>query len=233
MLSATKLRVLRRLRDFLGQPEGASASYVSQVCEHANSSKVQTDLVVECILSISPDGLRYKWTDYGVALYKETEALQQAWVEAPVISIEDSGKDQVVIRQGEVFRGKFYILQLFKRAKAQLQIQDSYCSHELFAWLYGTPASTTTEILTSPKSPAQDKSFATVYQAYRQERPRSEVRLIDAFHDRKIIIDNSEAFQVGESLKDVGKKGTTITRLREVQGHLQEFKRLWNLAKPL
>jgi hypothetical protein len=52
-------------------------------------------------------------------------------------------------------------------------------------------------------------------------------------HDRKIIIDDREAFQVGESVKDIGRKRTTIVRLKDVPVHIAQFDTVWKLGKPL
>jgi len=87
--------------------------------------------------------------------------------------------------------------------------------------------------LTSPKTLKQDQAFESLYRDFKQERPASEVRLTKDVHDRKLIIDDREAFGVGESLKDIGRKGTTIVRLRPVADHVAEFDALWKAAEAL
>ena len=79
----------------------------------------------------------------------------------------------------------------------------------------------------------QDKSFEPLYRAFKFERIQSEVRITESIHDRRIFIDDQDAFQVGESLKDLGKKGTTIVRLQDVAGHIAQFETLWTASKPL
>lgn len=234
MLSPQHLRLLREARHWLRLREGCSVGQITLFGQHEGVEKLYIPLVRENVLSISPDGLFVKWTDYGLALYQETEALQQAWTETPVITLDDANKDQIVIRQGEAFRGKYFVLQILKRAKGQVCIQDNFCSHEILAWLYSVPAAIEVRVLTSKKTTDQDKTFTAIYQDYKKERPNAEVRLLDKkFHDRKLFIDGAEGFQVGESLKDIGNKGTTITRLRDIGTHIQEFESLWNAAKPL
>jgi hypothetical protein len=42
-----------------------------------------------------------------------------------------------------------------------------------------------------------------------------------------------QGYGIGESLKDIGTKGTTLIKLRDLESHLQEFDRLWSAGKPL
>lgn len=185
------------------------------------------------IISISPDGLSCKLTEYGHALFQETDALQNQWEELPIIPLDDAEKSQIMIGAGEVFRGKYFVTQLLKRANVALRIHDNYCAHELLAWLYGCPPAVKIQILTSPKGLKQDQAFEPLYHAFKLERALSEVRTTGDIHDRKILIDDREVFQIGESLKDLGKKGTTIIRLQDVAKHVTQFDALWNASKPL
>src|ERR1700674_621906 len=185
------------------------------------------------IISISPDGLYCKLTEYGHALFQETDALQNQWDEAPIIPLDDAEKSQIMIGAGEVFRGKYFVTQLLKRAHTAIRLHDNYCAHELLAWLYGCSAAVKIQVLTSPKGLKQDKTFEPLYRAFKVERVLSEVRITESIHDRRIFIDDRDAFQIGESLKDLGKKGTTIVRLQDVAGHIAQFDVLWNVSKPL
>jgi hypothetical protein len=233
MLSANKYRFLRMFRDFLARPEGGPSDLFLAQCRVQVGPAAFRELLEEGVVSVSPDGESCKWTDYGLAMLGEMDALQELWMGTPVIPIDDANKDQFVIRQGEPFRGKFFILQTLKRAGHSVRIQDGYCSHDLLAWLYAIPPQIAIEVLTSPKGVAQDKPFEPLYRDYIKERPNLSVRLSAAFHDRRIILDDREVFSVGESLKDVGAKGTTIVRLRDIRDHVQVFDRLWAAAKPL
>ena len=192
-----------------------------------------SELLRDNLISLSPDGLLCKITDYGVALYEESEAEQRAWLDSPIISVRDFEKDQVVIQPGQPFRGRFLVLSLFKRARTTLKIQDNYLCSDILDWLYGVPDAVNVKALTSPKAVKQDKPFESMYRAYRVERPRAEVRLSNNFHDRKLILDDGQCYGVGESLKDIGTKGTTLTHLLNVSHHEQEFERLWNASAPL
>lgn len=244
MLKPLHFRILRELQDLLAAPSGCPAEKLRKLVDRYAEYNQWGDIVggVDLeyefsqsmnLFSESPDGLSFKWTDVGLARFQETEAMQRAWVESPVIPLDDAEKDQIVIQQGESYRGKAFVIQILKRAKMALRIQDNYCSHELFAWLYSLDSSITINIITSQKTTIQDKTFQAMYEAYKQERPSTEVRLSDSVHDRRILIDEGEVFQTGESLKDIGRKGTTIVRIRDSQKCLEEFGSLWKLAQPL
>lgn len=245
MLSAVQLEILRRLDEMMidrlksAWPMGS----VLAICRHYDHATGYFDnptgleplrrlLVEPGIVSVSPDGNWVKLTDYGVALRQETEAFQEAWEAEPIIPLDDAEKDQISIKQGETFRGKIFVLQLFKRARDVIRIHDNFCASELLTWLYSTKA-TSILIMTSARAVKQDPGFESLYRAFRTERRGAEVRVTEDIHDRKIIIDDREAFQVGESIKDIGNKGTTIARLRDPASHVAEFTKLWSEAKPI
>jgi len=236
MLSAAQLAMLRQLsKTFQTTSKSAwSMSDVLEICRPYGYSYGDAEAVLEQqlrgpgLISVSPDELWCKLTDYGRALYQETEALQKEWEELPVIPLDDAEKDQIIIKAGETFRGKIFVTQLFKRARSVIRLHDNYCSHEQLLWLYAVPASVAVRILTSPKALKQDPAFGPLYRAFANERKMGEMRTTTDVHDRKLIIDDTEAFQVGESLKDIGRKGTTIVRLKNVPEHIAQFNALWH-----
>lgn len=218
----------------LTRQEGYAVPLAMEQCARFCGRGVFEELVINGIVSLSPDGNLCKLTDYGIALFQEMDARQQQWSEAPIIKLEDANKDEITIGEGQVFRAKFFVMSnLFKRARHRLWIQDAYLSHEVLAWLYSTEAAISVRLLTSERTVTQDKAFAPMFAAYRAERPESETRLSKGLHDRRIILDCNEVFGVGESLKDMGRTGTVIVRLADVAHHVQEFERLWDAAMPL
>ena len=50
---------------------------------------------------------------------------------------------------------------------------------------------------------------------YRQEYSNIEIINTDIFHDRFIILDNSELYNIGSSLKDIGKKCSSINKIED------------------
>ena len=52
-------------------------------------------------------------------------------------------------------------------------------------------------------------------QKFNKEYPTLEVAQTDKFHDRFIVIDDKELYHVGASLKDLGKKCFTISKMED------------------
>lgn len=242
MLTPEQFRILKARWDSLTCRQGCPVAGLYEACrnydEYDDFGNQMFDaydnfFIRPKIISISPDGLYCKLTEYGHALFQETDALQNQWEELPIIPLEDAEKSQIMIGAGEVFRGKYFVMQLLKRAQAIIRIHDNYCAHELLAWLYGCPPAVKIHILTSSKGLKQDQAFESLYRAFKLERLLSEVRITGDVHDRKIFIDDREVFQIGESLKDLGKKGTTIVRLQDVPAHVAQFDALWSASKRL
>jgi hypothetical protein len=113
---------------------------------------------------------------------------------------------------GQSFRAKFFVTQLLQKAHGIIRLQDNYCSHELLAWLYLVHPSVTVQLLTSRRTLKQDTSFESLYQALNNERRLSLVKITDDNHDRKIIIDDREAFQFGNPSR------TSVTKEARLYG---------------
>ena len=77
------------------------------------------------------------------------------------------------------------------------------------------------------------KSATRAWTTRPNERRLADMRTTDNVHDRKVIIDDRGALHIGESLRDIGPKGTTITRVHEVPEHITQFIALWNGARRL
>ena len=55
----------------------------------------------------------------------------------------------------------------------------------------------------------------TLIQKYEKEYSNIEIISTDIFHDRFIIIDNKELYNIGSSLKDIGKKGSSVNKIED------------------
>lgn len=61
---------------------------------------------------------------------------------------------------------------------------------------------------------------------FNRQYPKLEVKYTEAFHDRFLIVDDGQAYHIGASLKDAGKKCFTINRLEDADIIKDILKRL-------
>lgn len=106
------------------------------------------------------------------------------------------------------------IREILHRAKARITIIDPYAGSEIFALLtQPPPIKLEVRILTSNVS----ADFRVELAKFRKQHLSYEVgvRTTRDFHDRFILIDDSEAYHVGASLKDAGSRSFMISRLED------------------
>lgn len=81
------------------------------------------DLVRKNVLSESPDGIYMRLTDYGHELYLHFESEQKEWYQQEIAKVDDAKKDEILIRQGQPFRGYRIIRQICLSAQKTLQFK--------------------------------------------------------------------------------------------------------------
>ena len=73
------------------------------------------------------------------------------------------------------------------------------------------PTGVTVEIVTKPGG--MRPSLPAAVKAFNAQYGGLEIRTSDAFHDRFIVIDDTEFYHLGASIKDVGKSGFMFSRI--------------------
>jgi hypothetical protein len=110
------------------------------------------DLVSKNVLSKSPDETSIRLTDYGHELYLHFENEQKDWYEQEIAKVDDTEKDEILIRQDQKYRGYWIIRQICLSAKKNITIQDNYVGPDLFQLLSEMSEAIEVSILISDKS---------------------------------------------------------------------------------
>ena len=103
------------------------------------------------------------------------------------------------------------MVSLVQRAKKSVLLVDGYTDAGTLNILAKKNEGVSVTVWTHPKAKLTAKDVETFNTQY----PMLTVLRIDAFHDRLIILDGAEAYLVGASLKDAGKKAFGITRIED------------------
>ena len=111
-----------------------------------------------------------------------------------------------IFYNGQIYDAYSLLIDILNKAKKEIIIIDNYAGKELF--------DITKDIKLNIK--IYTKNIDEISKKkYMQEYSNIEITTTDIFHDRFIILDNKELYNLGSSLKDIGKKCTSINRIED------------------
>jgi hypothetical protein len=117
---------------------------------------------------------------------------------------------QRVFFDGQVWDAFELLTSLVLRAKREIVLVDGYVDTGTLNVLAKKHSGVRVTIWTHPKTRLTQRDVDTFNAQY----PKLEVRHTDTFHDRFLILDGTEAYLVGASLKDAGKRPLGLRGLR-------------------
>ena len=124
--------------------------------------------------------------------------------------IEDK---QGVFVQGQIFDAYTKFQELIKSAKKEIILIDNYIDLTVLDQLTAKNAGVDVIIYTQPKTPVKKLDI----DKFNAQYPSLAIKHTNTMHDRFIIIDNTEIYHIGASLKDLGKKCFGFTKLEDVR----------------
>jgi hypothetical protein len=145
---------------------------------------------------------------------------------APAVTVDREG----VYFAGQHFDAMLRVSRILSIGKKSITIIDGYISEDVLALLSAKPASVSVSILTKPLP----SSLIPIAKAFNQQHGGLSIRSSSAFHDRFIIVDDSDFYHFGASIKDLGKRGFMFSRLEEpemIETLRRKFSNEWSIAK--
>ena len=187
-------------------------------------------LLRKSLVALSPDGHWIKITDIGVAALQSLRGRQDAWLKPGIVRVSTVEPGQILVRAGETFAGQRVIREIFASAQVSLDIVDTYVGPEMFDRIDDAEIQVPVQIVTMEKSMTASASY---FRAFSKRYPRVQVRLVlGVLHDRFVIIDRSEAYHFGHSLKDLEKKDAQVNKSLHPAQLVAMFDDRWNAGKP-
>ena len=128
------------------------------------------------------------------------------------------------------------IREILGRAKTSLTVVDGYMGPTLLKTLGGLdPRNLAVQLLT--KTGKLKADFNAELAAFRKQHVgiTLEVRTANSFHDRFIVIDQSDVYHIGASIKHAGGKAFMISRVQDqinVTALLRSIASAWRAAAP-
>ncbi len=116
---------------------------------------------------------------------------------------------QKVFFDGQVWDAFELLVSLVRQAKREIVLIDGYVDTGTLSILAKKQSGVKTIVWTHPRTRLDQHDVDTFNAQY----PQLEVRHTTAFHDRFLILDGTQGYFVGASLKDAGKKSFAISRI--------------------
>ena len=166
--------------------------------------------------------------------YINTNLLEQRYINNLVFSLDErvsilettfdklSTKEKVnhIFFDGEIYDAYSVLIKILSKAKKEIIIIDNYAGKELF--------DITRNIKINIK--IYTKNIDSIAKKkYEEEYNNLTIINTAIFHDRFIILDNNTLYNLGSSLKDIGKKCTSINKIEDkdiVNNLLNKLKRV-------
>jgi len=117
---------------------------------------------------------------------------------------------QGIFYDGQIFDAYVFVSDLLKTAKKSIILIDNYIDETILTLLSKRKKNCKASIYTSKIS----KKLQLDLEKYNQQYPPIEIKVFKNSHDRFLILDETEIYHIGASLKDLGKKWFAFSKLK-------------------
>lgn len=124
-----------------------------------------------------------------------------------------------IFYNGQIFDAYTFVSDIIRNAKSSIILLDNYVDDTVLTILGKRNSSVTATIYTKSIS----SQLRLDLQRYNSQYPPIDIKLFSDAHDRFLIIDNSELYHIGASLKDLGKKWFAFSRMDIEVGRMLQF----------
>jgi len=144
-------------------------------------------------------------------------------IETVLNALEDKDQKptQGIFYNGQIYDAYAFINDLLKSAKSEITLIDNYIDDTIFTLCSKYP-----NIDFKIYSHTISKQLKQDYDKYQKQYKNVELKEIKNFHDRFLIIDNSEIYHIGASIKDLGNKVFAFSKLNMDIDSFEFFKKL-------
>ena len=115
---------------------------------------------------------------------------------------------QTIFSAGQFYDAYEYISSIIRRANTSIVLIDPYCDSKAFTFLKNKKESVELTICSSHLSKLENDEIVKFEQQY----GKININYLDDNHDRYLILDNEECYQLGASLNYAGKKMFSIIK---------------------
>lgn len=126
-------------------------------------------------------------------------------------SLEDQSikPKQHIFYDGQIFDAFLFVSDIIKSAKTSIKLIDNYVDESTLILFTKRDANVQTKIYTKTIS----KQLQLDLQKHNAQYPKIEIEKFELSHDRFLIIDETQVYHFGASLKDLGKKWFAVSKM--------------------
>ena len=118
-------------------------------------------------------------------------------------------KDKGIFFNGQIFDAYLFVTEIIKSAKSEIILIDNFIDETVLIQLSKRNEEVKTTIYTGKIS----QQLQLDLEKHNKQYPPIEIKHFSDAHDRFLIIDRSELYHIGASLKDLGKKWFAFSRM--------------------
>lgn len=124
-----------------------------------------------------------------------------------------------IFYNGQVFDAYAFISDIIRSAKTSILLLDNYVDDTVLTLLGKRSANVTATIYSKNIS----NQLQLDMQRYNSQYPPIEIEIFSDAHDRFLIIDDTELYHIGASIKDLGKKWFAFSRMDIEAGRMLQI----------
>ena len=119
---------------------------------------------------------------------------------------------QKVFFDGKHYEAFSFARKLVRKAVKSIVLVDNYCDDTTLDILAQKRGGASVTVATTQKCISQFLTSAAIAK-FNMQNPALIVKAVAAFHDRFLILDGTELYHIGASLKDLGRKYCAVTKM--------------------
>ena len=150
---------------------------------------------------------------------KQLEASQKFEEIFKALESDKLHSEKGIFYNGQVFDAYTFVSDIIRSAKSSIILLDNYVDDTVLTLLGKRNDTVTATIYTKSIS----NQLRLDLQRYNTQYPPVEVELFPDAHDRFLIIDDTELYHIGASLKDLGKKWFAFSRMDVEVGRMLQI----------
>jgi len=142
--------------------------------------------------------------------------------------IEIDISEEGIYFSGQNFDALLKFNEIISKAKSEIILIDNYLDENILEVLGSKNPNVQCKVLTFKRS--LSNTLKTFIDAFNKQHKNLEVKTSSVFHDRFLILDKSDFYHFGASIKDAGNKGFMFSKIEEdfiKKQLLKEFEKEW------
>ncbi len=125
-------------------------------------------------------------------------------------------KEKGIFFEGQIFDAYNFVSEIIKKAEKSILLIDNYIDETVLTLLCKRKMNVTATIFTKKIS----QQLALDLSKHNEQYPIIEIKNFSDSHDRFLIIDDTQLFHIGASLKDLGKKWFGFSRMDSMKNEV-------------